>query len=65
LQPSYSGLGGYLASGAISNAYYPASNRGPGLVFSTTFIHIATDMANGIIQEFILRKLTPTAKNRP
>jgi hypothetical protein len=65
LQPSYSGLGGYLASGAISNAYYPASNRGPGLVFSTTFIHIATDMANGILQEFILRKLTPIAKNRP
>jgi hypothetical protein len=65
LQPSYSGLGGYLALGAISNAYYPASNRGPGLVFSTTFIDIATDMANGMIQEFILRKLTPTAKNRP
>ncbi|HEX3471363.1 MAG TPA: carboxypeptidase-like regulatory domain-containing protein [Silvibacterium sp.] len=64
-QPNYSSLGGYLASGAISNAYYPESNRGPGLVFSTTFIHIASDMTNGLIQEFVLRKLTFTAKNQP
>ncbi len=64
-QPNYSGLGGYLASGAISNAYYPASDRGPGLTFSTTFIDIAADMANGLIQEFVLRKLTPSAKNQP
>jgi hypothetical protein len=64
-EPNYSALGGYLASGAIANTYYPASNRGPGLVFSTTAIDIAADMANGIIQEFVLRKLTPTAKNQP
>jgi hypothetical protein len=64
-QPNYSGLGGYVASGAISNAYYPASNRGPGQVVSTTFIDIAADMANGFIQEFVLRKLTPSAKSRP
>jgi Carboxypeptidase regulatory-like domain len=64
-QPNYSALGGYLASGAIANTYYPNSNRGPGLVFSTTGIDIAADMANGIIQEFVLRKLTPTAKNQP
>lgn len=64
-QPNYSGLGGYVAAGAIANAYYPESNRGPGLVVSTTFIDIAADMANGIIQEFVLRKLTPSAKNQP
>jgi Carboxypeptidase regulatory-like domain len=64
-QPNYSGLGGYVASGAISNAYYPASNRGAGQVASTTFIDIAADMANGFIQEFVLRKLTPSAKSRP
>ena len=63
-QPNYSGLGGYLAAGAISNTYYPPSNRGPGLVFSTTSIDIAADMANGLLQEFVLRKFTPTAKNR-
>lgn len=64
-QPNYSGLGGYLASGAISNVYYPPSNRGPGLVFANTFVDIAADMANGLIQEFLLRKLTPSAKNGP
>jgi len=61
-QPNYSAWGGYLASGAISNAYYPASNRGPGLVFSTALIDVAESMANGLLQEFVLRKLTPTAK---
>jgi hypothetical protein len=64
-QPNYSSLGGYLASGAIANAYYPASNRGPGLVFSTTVIDIAASMANGLLQEFVLRKITPSARNQP
>ncbi|MBB5319003.1 carboxypeptidase-like regulatory domain-containing protein [Tunturibacter empetritectus] len=58
LQPNFSSLGGYVASGAISNAYYPASNRGAGQVFSTTFVDIAADMANGFIQEFVLHKFT-------
>jgi Carboxypeptidase regulatory-like domain len=65
LQPNYSSLGGYLAAGAISNAYYPASNRGPGLVFSTAFIDIAANMANGVLQEFILRRFTPAAQGLP
>ena len=54
-----------MASGAIANAYYPQSNRGPGLVVSITFIDIAADMANGLLQEFVFRKLTPSAKKRP
>jgi len=61
-QPNFSALGGYLASGAIANTYYPESNRGPGLVFGTFAIDVAADMANGVIQEFLLRKLTPSAK---
>jgi hypothetical protein len=64
-QPNYSSLGGYLASGAISNAYYPESNRGPGLVFSTALVDVGASMANGLIQEFVLRKLTPSVKNQP
>lgn len=61
--PNVSGLGGYLASGAIANVYYPTSNRGPGQMFTITFVDIAADMADGVLQEFVLRKLTPTAKN--
>jgi Carboxypeptidase regulatory-like domain len=64
-QFNYSSLGGYLASGAIANAYYPASDRGVGLVFSTAGVEIGADMASSILQEFVLRKLTPSAKNRP
>jgi hypothetical protein len=62
-QPNYSSLGGYLASGVISELYYPESNRGPGLVFQGFAIDIAADMANDLIQEFLLRKLTPSAKH--
>jgi hypothetical protein len=62
-QPNYSSLGGYLASGAIANAYYPQSNRGVGLVFNTFAINVSANVANGILQEFVLRKLTPSAKN--
>jgi hypothetical protein len=63
-QPNYSSLGGYLASGAIANAYYPKSNRGPGLVFRTFAIDFSANVANGVLQEFVLRKLTRNAKHQ-
>jgi hypothetical protein len=63
-QPNFSSLGGYLASGALANAYYPPSNRGAGLVGSTFAIDLSANVANGVIQEFVLRKLTPSVKNR-
>lgn len=63
-QTNYSSLGGYLASGAISDLYYPQSNRGAGLIFGTFGIDVAANMANGVIQEFLLRRLTPSAKNQ-
>ena len=63
-QPNYSSMGGDLATGAISNLYYPSSNRGPGLVFEGTLIATGGRMVNGLIQEFILRRLTPSARHR-
>jgi Carboxypeptidase regulatory-like domain len=63
-QPNYSSLGGYLASGAIANAYYPESNRGPRLVLNTFAVDFSANVANAVLQEFVLRKLTPNAKNR-
>jgi hypothetical protein len=60
-QPNYSSMGGYLASGAIANTYYPEGDRGPGLVFGTFFVNVAADVANGVLQEFFLRKVTPNA----
>jgi hypothetical protein len=64
LQPNYSSVGGDLASAALSNAYYPASNRGAGMVFQNLLINTGERMLYGVIQEFILRKLTSKGKNR-
>ena len=61
-QPNYSSVGGDLASGAISNLYYPESNRGLGLVFGNALITTGGRMLNGLIQEFVLRKLTANAE---
>jgi hypothetical protein len=63
-QPNVSSLGGYLASGAIANAYYPQSNRGVGLMFNLFAVDLSANIANGVLQEFVLRRLTPSVKNR-
>lgn len=55
-QPNYSSLGGYFASGAIANTYYPTSNRGAGLVFSTVGVDIGANIANSIVQEFLVHR---------
>jgi hypothetical protein len=64
LQPNYSSLGGDLASGAISNVYYPQSNRGGALVLQGFLITTGARTVNSLIQEFLIRKLTPSARNR-
>jgi hypothetical protein len=61
-QPNYSTVGGDLASAALSNAYYPRSNRGPGLFLSNFFIDTGQRAIANVAQEFILRRLTPKAK---
>jgi hypothetical protein len=61
-QPNFSSMGGDLAAGAISETYNPASNRGPGLVLQGFLITSSGRMASGVIQEFILRKLTSHAQ---
>ena len=63
-QPNYSSIGGDLASSAISNLYYPESNRGVGLVFGTFAIGTAERMASGFAQEFILPRLTPSVRKK-
>ena len=61
-QPNYSSLGGDLVSGAISNIYYPKSNRGPGLVLQGFLITTGVRTVNALLQEFLIRKLTPSAR---
>lgn len=58
LQPNYSSLGGDLASSAISDLYYPKSNRGTGLVFGNFAISTAERIASSLAQEFLLGRWT-------
>lgn len=62
LQPNYSSMGGDLGSAALSNLYYPQSNRGPGLVFANFAISTAERMVSSVAQEFILHKVTKGGK---
>ena len=56
-QPNYSTLGGDLASSAVSNLYYPESNRGRALVFTNFGINTAERVAISLAQEFLLRPI--------
>lgn len=63
-QPNYSSVGGDLISGAISNAYYPRSNRGANLVFVNAGLTTGGRMVDDVVQEFLLKRFTPAARNR-
>jgi hypothetical protein len=61
-QVNYSYMLGDLAAAGISNLYYPANERGVGLTFGNAAIGIGGTAAGNILQEFIIRKLTPKAR---
>jgi hypothetical protein len=62
LMPNYAYFLGAIASGGISNAYYPAKDRGAGLVFSNAAIGIAMRAGQSVVQEFLFKRFT---KNVP
>jgi hypothetical protein len=57
-EPNYSNLLGDLAAGAISNLYYPDTDRGIQQTLDNAAIAIAGNAASSLVQEFVLRKLT-------
>lgn len=59
---NFSSMGGDLISGSISNAYYPASNRGASLLFEGFALSTGERVVSTVIQEFLLKKLTRGAK---
>ena len=62
-QPNYSSIGGNLAAGAISNLYYPEKDRdGVGLTFEGGAIGIGATAGANLIEEFLIRKLTPNVQ---
>jgi hypothetical protein len=61
-QANYSGLLGGLAASGISNLYYPPEDHnGAALTFENLLIGIGETAAANILQEFVIKKLTPNA----
>ncbi|WP_161570958.1 carboxypeptidase-like regulatory domain-containing protein [Granulicella sibirica] len=59
-QPNYSNVLGNLATGGISNIYYPASDRnGARLTINNALIGTAAGAVQNLIQEFVIRRITP------
>ena len=64
LQPNYSTIGGDLISSSLSELYYPKSNRGPGLVLDNFAINTAERALASVLQEFVVRRFTPSARKQ-
>jgi len=59
-QPNYSNVAGAFASAGISYLYYPKSDRnGAGLIVQNSLIRLGEVSFEGVLQEFIIRRLTP------
>ncbi len=64
-QPNYSNILGSLAAGGLSNLYYPPDDRnGAALTFENAALGIGASAAANILQEFVIRKLTPSARKQ-
>lgn len=63
-QPNYSYVVGNFAAAGIANYYYPANDRGAGMVAQTALIRLGENAVASVFQEFIVRKLTPKVSNR-
>ncbi len=57
-QFNFSSVGGDLGSSALSNLYYPQSDRGSALVFQNFAVTTGERMLSGLVQEFVLGRLT-------
>lgn len=57
-QPNYSFILGHFSAAALSNLYYPASQRGASLVALNGFAGIGGDAVSNLIREFLLKRFT-------
>lgn len=55
---------GDFSAAALSNAYFPAKERGVNLVLVNGFGDVGGDMLDNLIREFVLNRLTTRAKRR-
>ena len=62
-QPNFAGVLGDLSAAAVSNTYYPASDRqGATLFFENGILSIAGDAMNNLVQEFLFNRITTKGK---
>ena len=57
-QPNYSRILGNFSAAAISNLYYPASDRGASQVLVNGLAGIGENAASNLIREFVLKRFT-------
>ena len=57
-QPNYSNVLGNLSAGAISNLYYPASDRGAVLTIDNALLGTLTGAIGSLIQEFVIKHIS-------
>jgi Carboxypeptidase regulatory-like domain len=65
-KPNYSRVLGNFSASAISDLYYPASDRGASLVLFNGFAGTGVDAVSNLIREFLLKRITshvPTGAN--
>lgn len=59
-QANYSSIGGSLAAGGLSNLYYPGKDRdAASWTFENALISIGATAATNLLQEFVIKKMTP------
>jgi Carboxypeptidase regulatory-like domain len=65
LEPNFSNIGGAFAAGGLASLYAaPGSRNDAQAIVSTALIRIGETTVASIFQEFIIRKVTPSARNR-
>ena len=62
-QPNYSSVLGDIATGAISNTYYPEANRnGVATTIEIGVLNAVEDGVGNLLQEFVFKHITPGTK---
>lgn len=64
-QPNFAGVLGDLSAAALSNTYYPATDRqGATLFFENGVLSIGGDAMNNLVQEFVFNRITTRGKKQ-
>lgn len=61
-QPAYANVLGSFGAGAVSGLYYPGGERGGMLAVENGLGALAFDGFANVMQEFVLRRMTPSAR---